>query len=597
MNNTYPTPYTHSVNFNMPNINRSVPLYGQTPIPMNPMTQEPLQPLPMVPISMPFGHPIYTPYQPDIINKYNVNISTGNLGYINHIYQDMLPKNNSIHDSYATIVERLTIANYYELIFNKNYNQYEEFKNMITDKISDTNLSYLLGHIKLDNINSYYSTKDTNPVIAFATAPPNFFMFNVCSPIVYENNNIKCAENRTRAQLRIYKLFNIDTTNPNENKALNKIAFELLYYKKIQDFIKIHKYPNFVLSYGHIVAPCKMDFDNINKMKNIKNLYYDNTTKENKCLLILTESVNYNIIEWATKQYEKSENNNIFVSKVINTGVRSVEAWKSVIFQLLIAIYILHSNTICFKNFTLENNVFIKKIGITPPEIRYWKYIIDGAEYYVPNHGFLVMIDSNFIDNNDIIIHNEVKKQIIEPSVPPAPAVPPYNYNTEITDKDINTLIFNIFNNLTTKTHASITIPDGIINTISNIKNITNPISSTVTSIKDIINNVFKCYLYEKLGHMITDTELNEYKLNPKKDFKTGDLVFYKKYTNVYIISAYKDSTATTHQIYTNNVDIDNYDEDKIDIENLDIVTVTEDLITKFHYKSNNVVIETYYIK
>ena len=28
----------------------------------------------------------------------------------------------------------------------------------------------------------------------------------------------------------------------------------------------------------------------------------------------------------------------------------------------------------------------------------YWKYILEDFEYYIPNHGYLLMIDSNFIN-------------------------------------------------------------------------------------------------------------------------------------------------------------------------------------------------------
>jgi len=583
MNNTLPMPYTHSINFNIPNVNNSIPPYGQTPIHMTPIPQ-----VPMVPVAMPFGNSLYAPYQPEIINKYNVNISTGNLGYINHIYQDLLPKNDSNHDRYATIMQRLTIANYYGLIFKKNYNQNEEFKKMIDIKISDTNLSYLLGHIKLDNINSYYTTKNTNPVIAIATAPRNFIMFNVCFPIVYDNNNITCAENKTRAQMRIYRLFDIDSTYDTE---LNKVAFELLYYNKIQEFIKIHKYPNFVLLYDHIVAPCKMDFDNIDKMKQIKNLYHHSIKTETKCLLMITESVNYNIIEWASKIYDKSENNKIYVSTVISTGVRSVEAWKSVIFQLLVAMFVLHSYKIGFKNFSLQNNVFIKKIDITPPGIKYWKYIINGVKYYVPNHGFLVMIDSNFEDNNNIVINDEYKDQINKSGVK-------YDYDSEISNKNIKTNIKTIFEYFKSKeTTGEITIPVDFKETIDNIIESVDLKDETDSGILQIINDNFTSYLYEKIGHMIPESELNDYKLDPKKNFKVGDLVFFKKYDNIYIISSYKGKVNNNiHKIFTNTKDHFEYDDDEVVQEDLKEINVTTDLITRFHYKSNKEIIETYNI-
>ena len=144
MNNTFPIP--HSIH--MSNINPNVPPYAQTQIPINPFIRPYDQTqIPMTTIPIPFGHPLYAPYQPEInINKkYNVNISTGDLGNVLQIYQDMLPKNNSKHpDRYATISERLNISNYYGLIFNKHYNHHNESLTsgiQSTKIVNDSNLS------------------------------------------------------------------------------------------------------------------------------------------------------------------------------------------------------------------------------------------------------------------------------------------------------------------------------------------------------------------------------------------------------------------------------------------------------------------------
>jgi hypothetical protein len=172
--------------------------------------------------------------------------------------------------------------------------------------------------------------------------------------------------------------------------------------------IKNKNNPNFVLSYGKFITPLKFDFKTINELTKKNNLSkIQNQTNSNgngNCLLILTESVNYTITEWVKKIYGNPTSTivpDINVIPIINTGAHNQETYKSVIFQLLVAIYFLQINNFDFKNFTLEN-VFIKTINITPPEIKYWKYIINGIEYYVPNHGCLVMIDKKFdSDVND----------------------------------------------------------------------------------------------------------------------------------------------------------------------------------------------------
>jgi hypothetical protein len=170
----------------------------------------------------------------------------------------------------------------------------------------------------------------------------------------------------------------------------------------------------------------------------------------------------------------------------------------------------------------------------------------------------------------------------VAPDPPPAF---PHNYDNEI---QINDTIKQIFEELLNK--RDVTIP-GCLNDIFN-----RIISTSKLDIKSIINNNFHEYLYEKLGHMIPISELNEYYLDHDKDFKVGDLVFYKKYPSVYIISSYigkEYKNNNSHEIFTNDSELNKYNENSI---NLLKKSVSRDLITKFRYKSTKEVIETYYI-
>jgi hypothetical protein len=537
-------PSTYSINFNIPNENSLVPPYAQTPIrmnPINPITQVPTTQVPIVQMPMPYGPQLYAPYQPNINKKYDVRISTGDLSNIRHIYQDMLPKKDSnFPDRYATIIERVNIANYYNSILQKYYNVYDNItliddikKNAIKIKTTDNNLSHLFGHIKII---------DTDFLNILKGATENFIIFNVCFPIKYDNKHITCADESLRANLRIY---NILTGNNRE------ICNEIEYYNKIDKLIKNKNNPNFVLSYGTFVTPLNIDFKTINELTNINNLSKIQNKSNGNCLFILTESVNYTIVDWVTKKYTDSIPTTVpevTVSAVTSSGTHNQETYKSVIFQLLVAIYFLKINDFDFKNFSL-NNVFIKTINITPPNIQYWKYIINGIEYYVPNHGFLVMIDKKFdsdvdkgkLDTSDIL--QEIKDFITK-------------------------------NNISS------------INTFDNKEDI----------IKSI-NKHFGSYIYEKIGHIIpvSEIEKNEYELfRYDKKFMPGDLVLFTKYTNMYIISTYLGpKTKNNHDIYTNNSEFNKFKEDNIKLE---VVDVSDDLIIKFEYKTNKKIIETYYI-
>ena len=113
-----------------------------------------------------------------------------------------------------------------------------------------------------------------------------------------------------------------------------------------------------------------------------------------KAVVTLTESPNYNLYGWGSRTYEIEGN----IRTMINTGFHSKEVWVSVLFQILAALYTLQIHHIYFSDFTLEDNIYVKDIAMHSNITRYWKYKIDGIEYFVPNYGYLVLFDSNFKD-------------------------------------------------------------------------------------------------------------------------------------------------------------------------------------------------------
>ena len=747
----------HSINLNIPNMNNNIPSYAQTPIPMNPIAQQ-LQPqqygqlqqpqqfgqlqqqygqqqpvgyLPMNPYEytnakLPFlpldhtlgygfqtGNPMGHVISINKPTKYNINVSTGNIGDIKHIYKDLLPKNDTSHDRYATISERLNIANYNSLLFKKHYYNYNELD--IHNKMSQLNqnetLSYLLGHIKINTINSNKNVSSTFTNIQ--NGRDNMIIFNVCNPIdLNYYNQIICKDDSVRSHLRIYKLFDVYTQEVDEIKHLNNVILELFYYNKIKELIKNKRYPNFVLSYGEFFAPTKIDFDGMTALRdNAKNQPIKlNTSTGINSLLMLTESVNINIIDWASKKLEEKEPNDFYVnvSQVIQTGYRTEEVWMSVLFQLIFAIYVLHKEKIDFTEFTLQENVFINKINITPPNIKYWKYIINGAQYYVPNNEWLVMINSDFyylennkinkinIDNKEkypfmnatirncfnlikdnkkidnikvstsvalnIIIDNENDaKSILDTKISEADAkindakatiartktgnkakaiaeenkaitevykdkLEKNKIKTDNAIADANTaktfisaynpatsppVLLPQFDNLYIKTNYIKTdedivdiikkllltilsdersIPDNINKLINDIN-----VDNEITTIDYLFARYFYKYLYDKMGYIIpiTETLTNEYMLLLNdENYNIGDIVFNKITNDLYSISTIIDIDFTDNIIKVmTNKDFNNYDEST----SLCIPDIASgDLLTKFRYKSNKEVIETY---
>ena len=130
-----------------------------------------------------------------------------------------------------------------------------------------------------------------------------------------------------------------------------------------------------------------------------KDGYY--TTNPNaylgKSLVIITESPTYNLVSWASNLYLKDGN----IKRMINRGSHSKEEWTNILFQLMVALYAMEKTKIYIENFSLKNNVYIKDLTLKGQVTNYWKYTIDHIDYYLPNLGYLVLIDSNFVDKKD----------------------------------------------------------------------------------------------------------------------------------------------------------------------------------------------------
>ena len=116
----------------------------------------------------------------------------------------------------------------------------------------------------------------------------------------------------------------------------------------------------------------------------------------NDFILAITESPTYSIYDWASKIYA----DNIGIRTMINTGYHSNYQWMSILFQMLTAFHSLIKHKIYIPNFKLGENVYIYNIPNVPTNPKVWKYLVDGVEYFVPNYGDFVMIDSSFKTKN-----------------------------------------------------------------------------------------------------------------------------------------------------------------------------------------------------
>ena len=327
----------------------------------------------------------------------------------------------------------------------------------------------------------------------------------------------------------------------------------------------------------------------------------------NRSMIVLTESPTCNLIEWASPIYKP----NGVINTMISTGYHSPEIWKSILFQLSYAMAVLQKHQIYFRGFTIERNVFIKDLFVNT-YIGYWIYNIDGIEYYVPNYGYIVVIDSSYEDVNQAIpiivgLHagNLATQRITgAPNPPvglidvPTPILPgntttapaylykilsPILYTTTNGTDDptaalttgktahddacrgilipLNEYIYHIglqfqtimnVTKFTNEYHTQYAMepPDQeILDVITKLSRI-NPIQTTIA---DHLRSCFPEYLHNKIGTSLTKPDIDT--LNPaiQQNFTKGKLIVYKERYNEYKWAIYIGDGATPgkKKIYT----------------------------------------------
>lgn len=114
-----------------------------------------------------------------------------------------------------------------------------------------------------------------------------------------------------------------------------------------------------------------------------------------ECLVMLSEAPTQNLYDWATRTYQIS---NGPIRKMVQNGYHNDKVWESIIFQLLISMLIMFDKKIMFTEFTIQDNVYIKDLRHNEQNIGIWRYIYNGTEYFIPNYGYLLLIDSNFAE-------------------------------------------------------------------------------------------------------------------------------------------------------------------------------------------------------
>lgn len=238
-------------------------------------------------------------------------------------------------------------------------------------------------------------------------------------------------------------------------------------------------------------------------------------------LVLLTESPNYSIYKWASKSYNSELGN---IKKMTNTGIHNTNVWKSVLFQIMSALYVMQINNIAITEFDMENNVYIKDVSSFGKATRYWKYIIEGVDYYVPNHGYLAILDSNYRD-----VENKHKK---------------YGKIFGDADTDTHQLCFNAFKKaLNPNTFSNNFVARGgtkpPTEIIQLLENITRETQSNNTDISHYIQMFMRKFMNNRIGTHLKQMETSNVRKDDTTPFINGRLVAYEVQYNTYIFALF----------------------------------------------------------
>ena len=290
----------------------------------------------------------------------------------------------------------------------------------------------------------------------------------------------------------------------------------------------------------------------------------------NRCIVAITEGNTYNILDWATKTYEIGQG---AVKRQVMSGFHSVEVWTSIIFQLLVALYVMDSKGFAFNDLQLGTNIFIKDLETDQSNIGYWKYNIKGIDFYVPNYGFIVMIDTSFkdfkneqvvINDNDHIkmqykIYGNIYDDILDSN---------QDYYTKSWNDEAITNFDNIFNNpldSVFRQHGGIQ-PDvkifDLFRDINNLKpnynawlnnfNIPPPPPAGISPLDfgDIIIKFFTDYLHNRVGTPLRTDEISMLQYH-NNNYIPGEMVARMVNPEYYVYAIYVSSIGNLCSIIT----------------------------------------------
>ena len=525
-------------------------------------------------------------YTPFIYKDYNINIGGPNADRLQAtvLYEDVLPPSD-IYTSYKSLKERNNLLDYIRSTFITRSEG--ENKNFKGDGPNSLNSRLKLVELTPNNP----STWTNNP---YKASPHNFLLYHSCYPITFDKNGYgsQCSKSSVGLNLRVYNIYTGEIINLHNNyDFLNKIfpnTFTLSnhYYQNIINFIQNRKdlefkyntirdlkyyefirnvicknkiSPNFVQSYCYFLdEETKITFSKNSTGKtgttyNFKvpqdKIYED---KMEQLLIILTESPEYSLKYWCSNSYVMDRQ----VLRQTTVGFKSDKVWDSIIAQILLSFYVMLKHKFVITDMTFEDNFYIKNVSLYNQANQYWIYNINGISYYIPNTGYLLMIDHNYHDHINSFsdkLGSSIDLKILSNQ---------YNDSDNvIKDTIYNNLLkcLDLDNFVNKYKDDKVIIPDNSKRLFENIKKDLNNIIKNNFSLKEYEEKILYKYLgkfvHNRIGTDIRDLE----KINISKDnispFRPGEISIYEeKYDTYKIVLFLKIEDNNNYRCITHNV-------------------------------------------
>lgn len=260
---------------------------------------------------------------------------------------------------------------------------------------------------------------------------------------------------------------------------------------------------------------------------------------EGHSLVALTEAPTYSLYSWASNSYFIEGN----IRKMTYNGYYNEKVWMSILFQLAAALYVMQLNNISIQGMNIANNIYIKDIKTSGHTTNYWKYKIDNIDYYVPNYGYLLLVDSNFRQVDT------ASKTVRKTRSTDVPRIVGEMFNDKQTGggmskTDIESSCRSAFQNCFSTNafgndfynRGGNAPPEGVLKKMNQISHkFTKPATTAAPgttpppiSIGDVIFDQFPFYLNNRIGTYLKEGEIENVQHSRKIEFSKGEIAVYQ---------------------------------------------------------------------